>query len=78
MNIGVILLLPSEVLVSICLFIGPLAGVEFVEGGGTALLGTGCGGQGCEGGAGGFKLRSSGASMTIQPPWTSGLPYIRS
>lgn len=37
MNIGVILLLPSEVLVSICLLIGPLTGVTTVvfAGGGT-------------------------------------------
>lgn len=33
MNIGVILLLPSEVLVSICLFIGPLIGVDEVDNG---------------------------------------------
>lgn len=37
MNIGVILLLPSEVLVSICLLMGPLTGVTAVvlAGGGT-------------------------------------------
>lgn len=37
-NIGVIRLLPSDVLVSICLLIGPLAGVVGVVGGGCTEL----------------------------------------
>lgn len=38
MNIGVILLFPSDVLVSICLLIGPLAGVVEVVVGGWAVF----------------------------------------
>lgn len=37
-NIGVIRLLPSDVLVSICLLIGPLAGVVVVVVGGCTKL----------------------------------------
>lgn len=77
MNIGVILLFPSDVLVSICLLMGPLAGVvEVFKGAGTEFVvdGTCC----WLGGAGGFKFKSSGASITIQPPWINGFPYKRS
>lgn len=77
MNIGVIRLLPSDVLVSICLLIGPLTGVvgaaetgsgtQFV----TELLVLAVGVAGITG----AMLSISADSITVQPPLVVCFPY---
>lgn len=80
MNIGVILRLPSDVRVSICLLIGAFAGVFDAEFTVWTLLEFGDmdNGKGSFGAVGVFKSRSSGASMTVQPVWANNFPYNRS